>query len=306
MRKTDREVVDGKVRQCAPQPDSGPLPEAVRPKKTEMGAEMLLLMAKRFPQLRFRVLADHLYNGRSVLHAVLREVDNVSIITRGRPDAALYELPRRQPGKRGRPPVKGTRLPNPETWAASHPRDFRTITVNMYGRDVAVEVASFLGMPYRSLPGRLVRYVIVKDPDGIYHTDYILCTDIDFDEAEVLAAYSRRWPLERTFQDCKQKLLIENPQFQLPSSVRRSVPFGMMLYSLVVLWYVTVGHSEAAKIAPRLSDPWYRRNGRPSFTDMLAALRRISWAQAFLDLPSDTPSRPEIGADYLARVVAHA
>lgn len=309
IRKTDREVVAGKLRQCAPKVfvhDSGPLPEDLRQKKTELGAQMVVLLAKRFHKLRFRVLADHLYNGRSVLHEVLRQVENVSIITRGRPDAALYELPQRQRGKRGRPPVKGARLPNPETWAAAHPRKFKTITVNIYGRDVNVEVASFLGMPYRSLPGRLVRYVIVKDPDGIYRTDYIISTDTNLDEEEVLTAYSRRWPLERTFQDCKQKLLIENPQFQLPSSVRRSVPIGMMLYSLVVLWYVSVGHREAAVIAPRLSDPWYRRNGRPSFSDMLAALRRISWAQAFLDLPSDDPARPKIGADYLARVVAHA
>jgi hypothetical protein len=307
LRMTDREVVDGEVRRCATKPDSGPLPEAVRPKKTELGAQMVLKIARRFPQLRFGVLADHLYNGRSVLHAVLREVDNVIIITRGRPDAALYELPSpRQPGQRGRTRVKGARLATPEQWANDNPDKFRTIIVNMYGRNVTVQVASFLGMPYRSLPGRLVRYVIVKDPDGIYRTDYLLCTDTELDEAEVLAAYSRRWPLERTFQDCKQKLCIENTQLQLPTSVRRSVPFGMMLYTLVVLWFVTVGHLEAAKVAPRLSDPWYQRNGRVSFSDMLAALRRISWAQRFLDPPSGEPSRPEDWADYLARVVASA
>lgn len=60
------------------------------------------MVAKRFPQLRFGVLADHLYTGRSVLHAVLREVDNVSIITRGRSDAALYELIGRILGKQCR------------------------------------------------------------------------------------------------------------------------------------------------------------------------------------------------------------
>jgi len=307
VRKTDREVVNGKVRRCTPKPDVGPLPEALRRKKTELGAELVLLVAKRFPHLQFRVLADHLYNGRSVLHAVLSEVDNLCIITRGRPDAALYELPPpRRPGQRGRPRVKGDRLLTPEQWAATHPEEFRTITVNMYGSDVTVQVASLLGMAYRSLPGRLVRYVIVRDPDGIYRTDYFLCTDTELDEAEVLAAYSRRWPLERTFQDCKQKLCIENPQLQLPSSVRRSVPFGMMLYTLVVLWYVTDGHLEAAKLAPRLSDPWYTRDGRASFTDMLAALRRIGWAQRFLDPPSGGPPRPENWADYLARVVAAA
>lgn len=307
VRKTDREVVDGELSRCVPKPDDGPLPEAVRPKKTNLGADLILVVAKRFPHLRFRVLADHLYNGRSVLHAVLSEVDNVHVVSRGRPDAALYELPPpRRPGQMGRPRTKGARLLSPEKWTEAYPEAFRAITVSMYGREVTVHVASFLGMAYRSLPGRLLRYVIVKDPDGIYRTTYILCTDTALDDAEVIAAYSRRWPLERTFQDCKQKLCIENPQTQLPTSVRRSVPFGMMLYTLVVLWYLTDGHLEAAKLAPRLADPWYARNGRPSFSDMLAALRRIGWAQRLLDPPSGDPPRPEVWADYLARVVAAA
>jgi len=307
MRMTDREVVDGEVSRCAHRPDDGPLPDNVRPKKTNLGAELILMVARRFPQLRFLVLADHLYNGRSVLHAVLSEVDNVHVVSRGRPDAALYAMPPpRHPGQMGRPRTKGERLLNPAKWAESHPEAFRTVTVNMYGRQVTVHVASFLGMSYRSLPGRLLRYVIVKDPDGIYRTSYILCTDTALDEAEVLAAYSRRWPLERTFQDCKQKLRIENPQTQLPTSVRRSVPFGMMLYTLVVLWYVTTGYKEAADLAPRLADPWYARASRPSFSDMLASMRRIGWLQGLSDLPSHDPPQPEVWVDYVARVVAAA
>jgi len=307
VRKTDREVIDGQVRRCASKPDDGPLPDAVRPKKTELGAEMLVLLARHFPQLRFRVAADHLYNGRTVLHAVLSQVDNVHIVSRGRPNAALYALPTpRQPGQMGRPRVKGKRLLCPQAWAEAHPEAFRTITVPMYGRQVTVEVASYLGMSYRSLPGRLLRYVIVRDPARIYQTSYILCTDTELDDAAILVAYSRRWPLERTFQDCKQKLCVENTQTQLPTSVRRSVPFGMMLYTLVVLWYVTDGHTEAAELAPRLADPWYSRKGRASFSDMLAALRRISWAQRLSDPPSRGSPRPEVWADYAARVVAAA
>lgn len=307
VRKTDREVVDGELRMCDARPDEGPLPEAVRPKKTELGAQLVCLVAKRFPHLKFRVVADHLYNGRTVLHAVLSEVDNVHVVSRGRPDAALYELPPpREPGQMGRPRTRGDRLLSPQAWAEAHPEAFRTLTVAMYGRNVIVEVASFQAMAYRSLPGRLLRYVIVRDPDGIYRTDYLLCTDVDLDEAEILRAYSHRWPLERTFQDCKQKLRIESPQTQLPASVRRSAPFGMTLYTLVVLWYVTDGHLEAAQLAPRLADPWYARNGRPSFSDMLAALRRIGWYERLLDLPSTDPPRPELWANYLARVVAAA
>lgn len=306
-RMTDRELLDGEVRRCRPKPDDGPLPEAVREKKTTLGAELVLLVARRFPHLRFRVLADHLYNGNTVLHTVHSQVDNVHFVTRGRPDAALYEMPgARRPGQLGRPRTKGDRMPNPVEWAEAHPDAFREVTVDMYGRTVTLLTASFLGMAYRSLPGRLLRYVVVKDPEGVYRTDYIISTDTRLDEAAVLAAYARRWPLERTFQDCKQKLCIENTQTQLPASVRRSVPFGMVLYTLVVLWYVTTGHAEAAAIAPRLADPWYSRNRRPSFAEMLAALRRISWAQGLLDPPSGDPPRPEVWADFLARVVAAA
>ena len=306
-RMTDRKVVDGEVRRCPHTPDDGPLSEDVRPKKTNLGAELILLVAKRFPHLRFRVLADHLYNGRSVLHAVLSEVDNVQVVTRGRPDAALYDLPPpRRPGQMGRPRTKGERLANPKAWAEAHPEVFREITVEIYGRTVTLLAASYLGMAYRSLPGRLLRYVIVKDPAGIYRTDFIISTDTSLDEEAVIAAYSRRWPIERTFQDCKQKLCIENPQTQLPTSVRRCVPFGMVLYTLVLLWYVTDGHVEAAAMAPRLADRWYARNSRPSFSEMLAALRRIGWAQRLLDPPLGDSPRREVWVDFLARVVAAA
>lgn len=307
VRKTDRELVDGEVRSCADKEATGPLPEEHRRKKTEFGADLVLVLARRFPALRFRVLADHLYNGRSVLHAVLSKVDNVEFVTRGRPDAALYCLPGEQsPRRRGRPKIKGERLANPETWATKNPDAFEEVTVDIYGRQTTLRVASFDGMAYRSLPGRLLRYVIVVDPDGIYRTDYLIATNISLSPAEVVEAYARRWPLERTFQDCKQKLCVENTQVQLPTAVRRSVPLGMLVYTLVVLWYVTSGHAEAERNAPRIHDEWYHRKGRASFSEMLSALRRLSWRAAIVDLPSRDPPEQEIWAEYVERVVAAA
>jgi hypothetical protein len=315
VRLTDREVVDDQLRPCSPTPDTDSVPKGLRPKKTELAAEMILLLARRFPAVRFRVLADHLYNGKSVLHAVLSEVKNVSFITRGRPDAALYALPGpRKPGQRGRTRVKGDRLLSPEKWAEANTDAFQQVVVPMYGSDVPVLVASYLGMAYRSLPGRLLRYVIVKDPAGIYRTDYFISTDTSVSDAEVVAGYARRWPLEQTFADCKQKLGFQNTQVQLPASVRRQPPMTMLVYSLVVLWYLLHGHELAAKL--RLEpDPWYAGNPRPSFTDMLACLRRASWADAILDPPLPTTVATEIPtvtaadrsarlASYLARVVA--
>ncbi len=314
-RLTDREVIGDELHACAPKPDTGSRAAQHRQKKTELAAEMILLLARRFPDVRFRVLADHLYNCRAVLHTVLSNVSNVSFVTRGRANAALYAMPSpRKPGQRGRPRTRGKRLLNPEQWAEANADAFQLVTVPMYGRDVPLLVASYLGMAYRSLPGRLVRYVIVKDPDGIYRTDYFISTDTDLPDADVLAGYGRRWPIEQTFASCKQKLGLQSTQLQMPAAVRRHPPMTMLLYSLVVLWYLLHGHELAARL--RLPpDPWYAGNPRPSFTDMLACLRRASWADGILDPPSPSTIAPENAAvatadqratlaSYLARVVA--
>ena len=52
--------------------------------------------------------------------------------------------------------------------------------------------------------------------------------------------------------------------------------------------------------------PWYAVNERPSFTEMIATLRRVSWAEEFVDPPSGSPPRQKTLAAYLARVVAAA
>lgn len=304
IRCTDWDVVDGVARPGATREDDADLPESARRTKLQLAAELLLLVASRYPNTTFRVVADHLYNGRAVLKTVHDAVDNLTVVARGRKDAALYEMPpARAAGRRGRPRVRGERLPSPQEWATSSAANFRTTTVNIYGRQVSIEVGSFLGMAYRSLPGRLLRYAVVRDPAGIYKTDYFLATDTQLSEEQVVESYAHRWPLERTFQDSKQKLGIEDPQVQLPKAVRRTAPFGMILYTLVVLWYLRDGHRLASQLSSR-ADAWYAGNPRPSFTDMIAVLRRLSWAEPFLDPPSEGASRQEILAAYLARVVA--
>lgn len=304
-RLTDRKVVDEQLHWCEPEPDTGPLPQHVRPTKLQLAAEMVLLLAHRFPQLRIRVLADHAYNGRALLHTVHSNVDNIHFVVRGHGDAALYELPPPPSAKRGRPRTKGTRLLTPEKWASAHLDAFETVTVSMYGKDVPLQVASYLGMAYRTLPGRLVRYVIVNDPHGHYQTSYLMSTDPNLSAAQIVAAYSHRWPLELTFQETKQKLGMQDPQTQLPRSVRRTAPFALLVYSLVVCWYLACGHLEAQAF-PSYPDPWYDKAGRPSFTDMLATLRRLGWAQSLLDPALQATPRSKNLLDFLSRVASTA
>src|SRR5262249_48959864 len=67
--------------------------------------------------------------------------------------------------------------------------------------------------------------------------------------------------------DCKQHLAIGAAQNRTRGAVQRTVPTGFLLYSLVVLW-----HEVRPAHAPAVRE--YRGKRHPSFSDMLAALRR--------------------------------
>lgn len=306
QRLADREVTRGAIVACEPRGDSGPLPEAVRPTKLQLAAEMVIAVARRFPKVRFRVIADHAYNGRALVRTVCSEVTNVEFVLRGHEDAALFELPKpREASRPGRPAVKGVRLPNPEQWAAANARAFRSICVTIYGKPVTLLAASFTGMTYRTLPGRLVRYVITKDPRRIYRTAYFMSTDLTLTDEQVVTAFAHRWPLEQAFKDAKQKLGMQQPQTQMPASVRRTAPFAMLVYTLVVYWYLTEGHEAAQRLADHRA-AWDRAERRPSFADMLAALRRMGWARAFVDPALRATKRSKMLEAYLAQVAAAA
>ncbi len=57
-------------------------------------------------------------------------------------------------------------------------------------------------------------------------------------------------------------------------SSKRTLPFGMLCYSLVVLWYIEHGHPTRDVALARAMAPWYRHKTSISFADMLAAMRR--------------------------------
>jgi hypothetical protein len=77
----------------------------------------------------------------------------------------------------------------------------------------------------------------------------------------------------------------------------------MFLYSLVVLWYLLDGHRLAQALNVH-RDPWYDKRGRPSFSDMLACLRRALWAEAFVDPPLADADRSKSLVESLVRMVA--
>jgi hypothetical protein len=178
--------------------------------------------------------------------------------------------------------VRGARLPAPGIQAASKKTRWRRIQVTVYGKTVFVRVLVIDALWYVAARSELMRLVVVRDFPGHEKDDVFVSTDPTLSPQQIVEGFSGRWPLEHTFHECKGKLGFEDPQNRTEHAVERTAPMALWAYTLVVLWYVETG--QRLRSARRPVDPWYTRKTAPAFSDMLATLRRASWAER-LDLP---------------------
>ena len=216
-------------------------------------------------------------------------------------DAAVCEKPApRKKGERGRPRVKGRRLPSPQELAADPHAPWETIDVDIYGRPATVQVITFDALWHKSGRGCFLRFVVVRDWPGHKKDDVLLCTDTSRSAKWIIETYCLRWPEEETFHWCKAKLGLEHPQGRTEKAVQRTAPMALWAYSLVVVWSLTVGHGTAGAQYPVL--PWYRSKKAPAFSDMLAALRRESWTSRLGDRADLTGSTQKSVEALLASV----
>jgi hypothetical protein len=257
--------------------------ERERRSKLELARELIGLMAGWAGERPVYVVADSLYAGRPLLEA---RPTNVHVISRLRPNAALWTLPPpRRPGQRGRTRRRGERLPTPAAMAAAR-QHWHRLTVTIYGRQVPPTVCRCTALWYTALRDQPIRIVIVRDPQGKRNDDSFFCTDLTASAQFILEAYAKRWCLEVMFHDAKQYLGLEDSPAQAAQAVERTAPMAALVYALVLLWYA--GRSQDQRATPWPLRPWYRRKTAPSFPDMLAAVRRESWR-----LYISTPPSPQ-------------
>src|SRR5215208_323987 len=255
-----------------------------RPTKLALARELLARVASWADGRTVYAVVDSAYAARPLLEG---RPANVHVLSRLRPDAALWARPgRRRPGQRGRPRRRGHRLPTPKAMAATR-RRWDTLPLTLYGRPVTPLVFGCTAHWYGALRDQPVRIVVVRDPSGRRRDEAFFCTDPTVDPAFILTGYARRWTIEVAFHDQKQFLGFEDPQNQTPEAVARTAPLAGIVYDLVLLWYAA--RVQQGRAAGWLVRPWYRSKTTPSFLDMLTAVRQESWQLAFSDPPCPTP-----------------
>ena len=244
---------------------------------TDWARQALLLLRRWLPARALVVVADSGYAAIVLLARCARLANPIAVVTRLRLDAALYEpaAPRR-PGQMGRPRKKGQRLPTLAARLADPATAWAAVTVaNWYGEGARiVEVASDTAVWYHTgLPPVPIRWVLVRDPQGQFEPQALLCTDLAAEPAQILAWFVLRWRLEVTFEEARRHLGVETQRQWSDLAVLRTTPALLGLFSLVALY----AHPRMGPTADQVRQAAWYRKPLPTFSDALALVRRELW-----------------------------
>lgn len=272
-------------------------------------ARQLIRQAQRWlPDRQLVVVADSTYATLDLLHATASLPTPVTMVTRLRLDAALYDpAPPRQAGQPGRPRKKGARQP-PLAQRVSDPTTrWELLTVAWYGGTTrTLRVASGTAVWYHSgMPVVPIRWVLITDPDGQLDPQALLCTDDAILPQQIIEWFVLRWQEEVTFEEARAHLGVETQRQWSDLAILRTTPALLGLFSLV-----TVFAHELLQGQPLVPHgaAWYQK-ALPTFSDALALVRQQLWPVSISWLSPEEPDVikiPRALFDRLTETLAYA
>jgi hypothetical protein len=250
--------------------------EMAHKKLTDWARQMIAQVHRWLPERAIVVVADSSYAVLELLAATAALPTPVSMITRLRLDAALYErAPPRAPGKKGAPRKKGDRQPTLAQRLSDPATVWETVSVPWYGGTRrSVELASGLAVWYHSArPVVPLRWVLIRDPEGKFEPQALLCTNQTTPAPQIVEWFVQRWQLEVTFEEARAHLGVETQRQWSDLAIVRTTPALLGLVSLVTVFahQLLQGNDLAARAAA-----WYQKP-LPTFSDTLALVRQQLW-----------------------------
>jgi len=266
-------------------------------KKISDWARQLAFQLKRWlPDFKSFLVGDNTY---AVLESLAARPVGVDWITRLRLDAALYDpVPARPKGKRGRNRLKGKRqatllkkLDDPTTeWT-------EVVFSEWYNeKDKRMEITSGTALWYNSgKPVVPLRWVLIRDPEGILKPCGVLCTDLDLAPVEIVKHFVSRWQVEVTFEEVRAHLGVETQRQWADLSILRTTPSLLALFSIVTLWGNYLFEQQKLTI---FRTAWYQKS-KLTFSDVIASVRYRIWAFQNFYMSTKTPDMQKIKTDFL-------
>lgn len=272
--------------------------------KTQLIQKMLIRLTQRFADRQFIVLGDGGIATHELAVWCWKHKEQLTLVGRLRGDANLYNTAARK-SKSGRIPLKGRKLPKPQTliesgqrrekavingkertfihdsglWYNARTKDRRTVSIRWVG-----VVEDSTPRPARRKKGDPE----TKSPKAVKH-HYFFITDPAADPKRIIELYEHRWSIEVTFAEARQWLGLETTREWCEKSVQRMVPMQLGLFSLVSVMWVKLLEASKDKRSnnedpDKLQGDPGQLHGTPcygktqaSFADALFAVRRACW-----------------------------
>lgn len=266
----------------------------------QLMCRLLRLLLIRFPERTFIFAGDSAYGSHEVARLCHRHRARLTLVSKLHPDANLYAPPPPYTGK-GRPRVKGHRLPKPRQVVAElDPRSRTRLSVGWYGGGTRrVAVVTRTGHWYKAGHGLVpLRWVFVEDLSGTHRHEYFFTTDWSLTPTAVIGHYCGRWNIETTFQECRSCLGLETTRGYCRNTVLRAAPCLFGLYTVVAVLFHTLPPSK------RMVGVAWPGKAVVTFSDALTAVRREIWAESIFPGLLASSQLEELPPEFTALVLS--
>ena len=265
--------------------------------------QMIQVVRRWLPHVAITVLGDQAYSVVELAHACRR--CGVRLIAPLRLDAVLHEAPPpRRPGTRGRPRLKGKRLPTLAQRLDDVATRWQSLQVRWHdGRVRCLQVSSGTALWYRSgQPVLPLRWVLVRHSDTQYPPRAYFSTCTSDQAGDIVTCFIKRWSIETAFEESRAHLGFETQRQWSDLAIERTTPCLLSLYSLVAL----LAHAlyQEGRLAVRQS-AWYAKE-QATFSDALAAVRQHLWEVEYFSTSTPDTEWVEIPRVYLQRLMQSA
>jgi len=269
---------------------------------TERAQQMIKQLRRWVPNRALVMVGDNSYAALDLLAACQTLAEPVTMVTRLRMDAALYEPAPPYAGI-GRPPRKGARLPTPQAYLEASATAWTTVEVRWYdGQIREMELASATAVWFHyGKPVVPIRWVLVRDPLREYETTCLLCTDQTVAPLQIVEWFVMRWQLEVTFEEARRHLGVETQRQWSDKAIARTTPALLGLFAWITL-VAHVVHLSGQPVVVRQS-AWYAKS-LPTFSDALALVRYQLWfALPTFQTSGGNPDLIKVSPPFLASLV---
>lgn len=276
-------------------------------KKITDWARIMLFQLKRWlPDREIIAVGDNSYAVLELLAAVREQL---TFITRLRLDAALYEpAPARIPGRPGRNRKKGKRLPTLQQVVEDAGTKWQKVKLSQwYGKtEKTMEIATATAIWYHSgKPVVPLRWVLLRDPEGELTPTALLSTNKELSAEKIIIYFARRWSVEVTFEEVRAHLGVETQRQWSDKAIERTTPVLLGLFSMIALLADSLHKQGRLQVA---TSAWYKKE-KPTFSDALAAVRRLLWSKINLstsDNQHDMIKIPKPLLSHFQHILAYA